>query len=129
MIYPIVEYDPTRNAIIEPSKVVSPRDTPEHCVICFFREVIDKVVAGHAAQCRDNRGILRIVDGKGYRDTAPIATTSIDELGTKVDGGSNRKDTRSACVGNACDSQHVVGVGLPEATGVAAGKPGASPFH
>lgn len=50
MIYPIVEYDPIRNAIIEPSKVVSPRDMPEHCVICFFREVIDKVVADHDAR-------------------------------------------------------------------------------
>jgi len=50
MIYPIFEYDPTRNAFIEPSQVVSPRDMPEHCVICFFREVIDKVIAEHDAR-------------------------------------------------------------------------------
>jgi uridine phosphorylase len=47
--YPILEYDPAREALIEPSKVIRPRDVPEHCVICFFQEVIDKVVAEHGA--------------------------------------------------------------------------------
>lgn len=50
MIYPIFEYDSTRNAFIEPSKVIKPRNMPEHCVICFFREVIDKVIAEHNAK-------------------------------------------------------------------------------
>lgn len=45
MEYPILEFDPTPEAFIEPSKVIRPRDVPEHCVICFFQEVIDKVVA------------------------------------------------------------------------------------
>ena len=47
--YPILEYDPTREALIEPSRVIRPRDVPEHCVICFFQEVIDKVVAEQGA--------------------------------------------------------------------------------
>ena len=50
MTYPILEYDPAPNAFIEPSNVVKPRDVPEHCVICFFREVLDKVLAEHAAK-------------------------------------------------------------------------------
>ncbi len=50
MSYPILEHDATRQAFIEPSKVNQPRDVPEHCVICFFREVIDKVVAEHNAK-------------------------------------------------------------------------------
>jgi uridine phosphorylase len=50
MTYPIIEHDPTRTAFIEPSKVNEPRDMPEHCVICFFRKVIDKVVAEHNAR-------------------------------------------------------------------------------
>ena len=50
MSYPILEHDATRQAFIEPSKVNPPRDVPEHCVICFFREVIDKVVAEHNAK-------------------------------------------------------------------------------
>src|SRR5574341_32527 len=44
MIYPILEYDSTREAFIEPSKVIRPRGMPEHCVICFFREVVEKVI-------------------------------------------------------------------------------------
>jgi uridine phosphorylase len=50
MNYPILEYDPTREALIEPSKVIRPCDAPEHCVICFFREVVDKVVTEHNAK-------------------------------------------------------------------------------
>lgn len=45
MTYPILEFDPTPEALIEPSKVIRPRDVPEHCVICFFKEVLDKVIA------------------------------------------------------------------------------------
>jgi hypothetical protein len=41
--YPILEYDPTPEAIIEPSKVVERMDTPEHCVITFFQEVLQKL--------------------------------------------------------------------------------------
>ena len=47
MSYPILEHDPTREAFIEPSQIIQPRDMPEHCVICFFRDVIAKVVAEH----------------------------------------------------------------------------------
>ncbi len=50
MSYPILEHDTAREALIEPSKVIKPRDVPEHCVICFFREAIDKVVAEHDAR-------------------------------------------------------------------------------
>jgi uridine phosphorylase len=50
MTYPILEFDPTPEAFIEPSKVIRSRDLPEHCVICFFKEVIDKVVAEHNAK-------------------------------------------------------------------------------
>src|SRR5512137_1033803 len=50
MTYPILEFDPAREALIEPSKVIRPREVPEHCVICFFKEVIDKVAFEHAAK-------------------------------------------------------------------------------
>jgi hypothetical protein len=42
--YPILEFDPAPEAIIEPSRLIKPMDVPEHCVICFFREVIAQVV-------------------------------------------------------------------------------------
>jgi uridine phosphorylase len=41
--YPILEHDPTPEAIIEPRRVVRPADVPERCVICFFQEVISKL--------------------------------------------------------------------------------------
>src|SRR5439155_16898478 len=49
MTFPILEHDPTRAALIEPARVLQPRDVPRHCVICFFTEVIDKLVAEHSA--------------------------------------------------------------------------------
>ena len=50
MAYPILEFDPTRQAFIEPSKIYKPRDMPAYCVISFFKEVIDKVVVEHDAR-------------------------------------------------------------------------------
>ena len=50
MTYPILEFDPSPEAFIEPSKVIRARDLPEHCVITFFKEVIDKVIAKHEAK-------------------------------------------------------------------------------
>ena len=41
--YPILEFDPSREAIIEPSKTIQPIDAPEHCVVCFFRDVMTKM--------------------------------------------------------------------------------------
>jgi uridine phosphorylase len=54
--YPILEFDPEREAMIEPSRTIRPRDVPEHCVICFFKDVIDKVTAEQNARIAvDNR--------------------------------------------------------------------------
>src|SRR5678815_4900937 len=50
MTYPILEFDPAPEAFIEPSKIIRARDLPEHCVICFFGEVIEKVIAEHDAK-------------------------------------------------------------------------------
>ena len=50
MTYPILEYDSHRKAFIEPSKVIRRRNMPEHCVICFFKEVIEKVVSEYNAK-------------------------------------------------------------------------------
>lgn len=50
MSFPILEFDATPEAFIEPSKIIRARDLPEHCVISFFKEVIDKVIAEHNAK-------------------------------------------------------------------------------
>ncbi len=41
--YPILEFDPAREAVLEPSQIRGPIDVPEHAVPCFFQEVIEKV--------------------------------------------------------------------------------------
>jgi uridine phosphorylase len=47
--YPILEFDPCREAVIEPSTVRRGVDMPEKAVFCFFHEVIASVVkAGEA---------------------------------------------------------------------------------
>lgn len=40
---PILEFDNAIPAVLEPSKVINKRDIPEHVVICFFGEVIEKL--------------------------------------------------------------------------------------
>lgn len=49
-LIPLLEFDPVREAMIEPSRVMKPRDVPEHCIICFFREVIEKVASEQNAK-------------------------------------------------------------------------------
>ena len=50
--YPILEYDPSPDAIIEPSRVLPAIDIAPHCVLCFFQDVISRL--------RD-QGALRLV--------------------------------------------------------------------
>jgi uridine phosphorylase len=56
MTYPILEHDPTREAFIEPGKIWAKRDVPEHCVICFFRDLLDRIVTERdVVTCLENR--------------------------------------------------------------------------
>ncbi len=48
--YPILEFDPSRRAVIEPAEQIAACDVPEHCVVCFFREVIDELVESGRAR-------------------------------------------------------------------------------
>jgi len=41
--YPILEFDPTVQAVIEPQYIVQAIDAPEHCIVCFFQDVINKL--------------------------------------------------------------------------------------
>ena len=43
--FPILEFDPTPKAIIEPDEQVSSLDVPQHCVLTFFKEALDKLHA------------------------------------------------------------------------------------
>ena len=48
--YPILEFDATPEAVIEPARVIKPRDMPEHAVACFFQDVLSRLEQEHAAK-------------------------------------------------------------------------------
>ena len=41
--YPILEFDPERNAHIDPQKVLQPINIPRRCILCFFQDVIQNL--------------------------------------------------------------------------------------
>src|SRR5687767_11795842 len=41
---PLTEHDSARQAFIEPSETIAPRDVPGACVITFFGDVVDRLV-------------------------------------------------------------------------------------
>jgi uridine phosphorylase len=43
----ILQFDPSPTAVIEPNEVIDPIDIAPHVVLCFFQDVIEKVVAEH----------------------------------------------------------------------------------
>jgi hypothetical protein len=68
--YPILEFDPAPEGIIEPRKLIEPIDAPEHCVVCFFQEVI----AGLAAQGR----LILISTRKSEIGAHPVYQMEVD---------------------------------------------------
>lgn len=71
--FPILEFDPTPAAILEPSRILHPRDVPEHCVLCFFQDAIAKACADgkgkqiFALKWEDTRHILYEIEVNGKR--------------------------------------------------------------
>jgi hypothetical protein len=45
---PLLQFDASRVAIIEPARVIKPIVISEHCVLCFFQEVIRELVSEDA---------------------------------------------------------------------------------
>lgn len=43
--YPILEFDSDREALINAADQLARIQIPEHCVVCFFNDVIDKLVS------------------------------------------------------------------------------------
>ena len=48
--YPILEFDNTREAMLEPKMYIQPIDVPAHAVACFFQDVITELVQEHKAR-------------------------------------------------------------------------------
>lgn len=67
---PIIEFDPDPHARIEPAFATENIDVPEHCIVCFFKDVIDDLLENP-----DTRMIAR--DGSVMGDF-PVYETVID---------------------------------------------------
>lgn len=91
--YPILEHDFTSEGKIEPSRIIEPRDVPEHCVISFFREVNEKVVVEKQAKVaapnrwEDGEHPLYEIEHRGRRLAffhpgvgAPLAAGLLEEV-------------------------------------------------
>ncbi len=90
---PILDFDPDPIAVIEPSEVIEPIDIPPHAVLCFFQDVIAKVVDEHGGRVIDHvvsemgRNPVYELDVGGRRLTlvhpgigAPLAAGFLEEL-------------------------------------------------
>jgi uridine phosphorylase len=42
--YPILEFDPAHKAVLEPSEHIDKMDIPDCCVVCFFQDVITRLL-------------------------------------------------------------------------------------
>jgi uridine phosphorylase len=90
---PILEFDPSPAAVIEPTGRIEPIDVPPHAVLCFFQDVIDRVVADHGGRVLhhlvsetgpnpvyelelDGRRLALVHPGVG----APLAAAFLEEL-------------------------------------------------
>jgi uridine phosphorylase len=87
---PILEYDPSTESVIEPSKVVRPGDAPHACVLCYFSEVVSKVCSSarilSANRWADGEHPLYEIDYQGKRLAvmlpgvgAPLAAGLLEE--------------------------------------------------
>jgi len=90
---PILEFDPDPTAVLEPSHLHPSTEVPEHAVLCFFQEVIEKVVAErggtHAHVLGSEIGTNPVweieVDGRRLAIAhpgvgAPLAASFLEEL-------------------------------------------------
>ncbi len=91
--YPILQFDPDRDAIINPPAARFETELPERAVLCFFREVLDELAAGgqlrQVARLRSEMGDnpIYILEHQGCQITvmhpgvgAPLAAGFLEEL-------------------------------------------------
>jgi len=91
--YPILEFDPAEEALIEPSRLLHPIDVAERCVLCFFQDVIAglneqgrlTLVRNLGSEIGDNPLYEMEVDGQRLALLhpgvgAPLAAASLEEL-------------------------------------------------
>lgn len=91
--YPILEFDPAHEALIEPHELLQPVNIAEHCVLCFFQDVIThlneqgrlKLVRNLGSEIGENPLYEMEVDGRCLAVVhpgvgAPLAAGFLEEL-------------------------------------------------
>lgn len=91
--YPILEFDPSPRAVIDPGMVAGKADVPERVVVCFFRDVLDRVIADRSVRVawqgrwEDGRWSLYEMEYEGRRLAffhpgvgAPAAAGKLEEV-------------------------------------------------
>lgn len=91
--FPILEFDDSKEAILEPINLVDPMDVPEHCLVCFFAEVIENLLREQDVQVvaqsisEIGQHPLYEIDYKGRRLAffhpgigAPLAGSLLEEM-------------------------------------------------
>jgi uridine phosphorylase len=48
--YPILEFDPERRAVLEASELFEPLGVSEHCVMCYYKDVVERTAAENNAK-------------------------------------------------------------------------------
>ncbi|MBI3242644.1 MAG: nucleoside phosphorylase [Chloroflexi bacterium] len=92
-LYPILEFDPSPNAILEPHLIHDKIAIPERCVVCFFADVFEtlrangklKVIATQRSEIGDNPIYELDLDGRRLAAFhpgvgAPLAAAFLDEV-------------------------------------------------
>jgi uridine phosphorylase len=90
---PILEFDPSPTAVIEPSEHIDPTDIPRHVVLCFFQDVIARAVEEFEGreidEVRSEIGLVPVyeltIDGSRLAVVhpgvgAPLAAAFLEEL-------------------------------------------------
>ena len=93
-MYPILEYDPNPQAVLEPSTLIHPmQNMPEHVVLCFFQDVLsalikdERLTALHALKSEIGRHVVYELTYNDQRLAvfhpgvgAPLAAGFLEEL-------------------------------------------------
>ena len=90
---PILEFDPSPTAVLEPSELIEPTSIPRHAVLCFFQDAIETAVERHGGREIDEvisemgRNPIYELDYEGSRLAlvhpgvgAPLAAGFMEEL-------------------------------------------------
>ena len=91
--YPILEFDQSKEAVIEPGKIIKPINIPEHCVLASLYDVIDKLVQSKKTKFLHNieseAGLFPVYEMQAYDKPlgvvhpgvgAPFAASVLEEM-------------------------------------------------